>query len=52
MAKELKTCEDCENVKKINKKKFVCGLNDELVIDERLPTKNYFWCKGKLFKKE
>lgn len=49
-----KTCYNCEECICVGEGGFLCCANKEhkLVIDDFEPTDDFYWCKGRKFKKD
>lgn len=42
-------CHNCEHCIYIGEGDYICDENNEIVIEDWMPTDDYFWCNGKSF---
>lgn len=45
----MKDCYSCDNCVYIGEGDHMCDVNNMLVLDDFMPTDNYFWCDGDEF---
>ena len=50
MKNDNKTCTNCANAIALPEGGVTCDVNNELVMDDYLPTSEYLWCFGEEFK--
>ena len=51
MKKEL-YCDKCINCIYLGDGDMMCDVNNKMIADDCIPTKNYMWCKGKEYEEE
>lgn len=42
-------CQDCDNCMYLEEGDSMCDVNDKIILEDWIPTDDYFWCNGKEF---